>query len=191
MEGVLKSWAIPKGPSLNPEDKRLAVMVEDHPFDYRTFEGIIPPGNYGAGTVIVWDEGTYEPSEAEGSVKEQEKALLKQLNSGNLKIRLHGKKLNGDYALVRTKGMEENAWLLIKKNDEFASSKDVTKKDASVKSGKTIKQMSAGSTIKQSPGKTTTTKKNVSKKTATKKTASKNAVKKKSSPVKKKSAAAK
>ena len=186
MEGVLKSWAIPKGPSLNPEDKRLAVMVEDHPFDYRTFEGIIPPGNYGAGTVIVWDEGTYEPSEAEGSVKEQEKALLKQLNSGNLKIRLHGKKLNGDYALVRTKGMEENAWLLIKKNDEFASSKDVTKKDASVKSGKTIKQMSAGSTIKQSPGKTTTTKKNVTKKTATKKTASKNAVKKKSSPVKKK-----
>jgi len=79
MEGGLKSWAVPKGPSLNPVDKRLAMMVEDHPYYYRTFEGIIPEGNYGAGTVIVWDEGTYEALEP-GTKKEQEKSLLKLWN---------------------------------------------------------------------------------------------------------------
>src|SRR5215217_8446137 len=102
MAGVLKSWAVPKGPSLNPADKRLAMMVEDHPYDYRNFEGVIPAGNYGGGTVIVWDEGTYEPMETEGlNRKEQEKLLLKQLYSGNLKIRMHGKKIKGDYALFQ------------------------------------------------------------------------------------------
>ena len=142
MEGVLKSWAVPKGPSLNPDDKRLAMMVEDHPYDYRSFEGIIPKGNYGAGTVIVWDEGTYEPAEPnEGSIKQQEKILLKQLHGGNLKFRLKGKKLNGEYALVHIKGRDENAWLLIKKKDKYATTKDITKKGESVQSGKTIEQL--------------------------------------------------
>ena len=153
MEGVLKSWAVPKGPSLNPDDKRLAMMVEDHPYDYRSFEGIIPKGNYGAGTVIVWDEGTYEPAEpVEASLKQQEKILLKQLHEGNLKFRLKGKKLNGEYALVRIKGREENAWLLIKKKDKYATTRDITKKGESVQSGKTIEQV-AGSTASRKWGK--------------------------------------
>ena len=139
MENVLKSWAVPKGPSLNPADKRLAMQVEDHPYDYRNFEGVIPAGNYGGGTVIVWDEGTYEPMDAEGlSRKEQEKLLLKQLYSGNLKIRIHGKKIKGDYALFQMKGRGERSWILVKKNDEFASQEDITENDKSVKSGKTL-----------------------------------------------------
>jgi bifunctional non-homologous end joining protein LigD len=139
MQGVLKSWAVPKGPSLNPSDKRLAMHVEDHPYDYRNFEGVIPAGNYGGGTVIVWDEGTYEPMDAEGlSQKEQEKLLLKQLYSGNLKIRMHGKKIKGDYALFQMKGRGERSWILTKKNDEFASEEDITENEKSVKSGKTL-----------------------------------------------------
>src|SRR6201991_3619162 len=141
MEGVLKSWAVPKGPSTNPKDKRLAMMVEDHPYDYRSFEGIIPEGEYGGGTVIVWDEGTYEPIEEIKGKKEQEKHLLKQLKSGSLKIKLHGEKLEGEFALVKTHGMGDNAWLLIKHNDSYASVKDITKKDQSVLSGKTIADM--------------------------------------------------
>src|SRR5687768_5719985 len=114
LNGVLKSWAVPKGPSTDPKIKRLAMMVEDHPFDYKNFEGIIPMGEYGGGTVIVWDEGTYEPIEKIRGKKAQEKHLLEQLHSGSLKIMLHGSKLNGEYALVKTHGMGENGWLLIK-----------------------------------------------------------------------------
>jgi bifunctional non-homologous end joining protein LigD len=145
MESVLKSWAVPKGPSLDPKEKRLAMMVEDHPFDYRNFEGIIPKGEYGGGTVIVWDEGTYEPIESIKGKKAQEKHLLQQLKSGSLKIKLHGKKLEGEFALVKTQGMGENAWLLIKHKDEFASTKDITKLDKSVLSGKTIETMAKNS----------------------------------------------
>lgn len=141
MGGVLKSWAVPKGPSTNPQVKRLAMMVEDHPFDYRNFEGIIPQGEYGGGTVIVWDEGTYEPIEEIKGKKAQEKHLLKQLESGSVKIKLHGEKLEGEFALVKTHGMGENGWLLIKHKDDFASEKDITKKDKSILSGKTIEQM--------------------------------------------------
>ncbi|XZF12420.1 DNA ligase D [Chitinophagaceae bacterium MMS25-I14] len=141
MEGVLKSWAVPKGPSTDPKVKRLAMMVEDHPFNYRDFEGIIPKGEYGGGTVIVWDEGTYEPIGDIKGKKAQEAHLLKQLKSGSLKIRLHGRKLQGEYALVKTRGMGEHGWLLIKHNDEFAGTADITKMDKSVLSGKTIAQM--------------------------------------------------
>jgi bifunctional non-homologous end joining protein LigD len=141
MDGVLKSWAVPKGPSTDPKVKRLAMMVEDHPFDYRTFEGIIPQGQYGGGTVIVWDEGTYEPIENIKCKRAQEKHLLEQLKSGSVKIKIHGEKLEGEFALVKTHGMGDNAWLLIKHNDEFASKKDITKSDKSVVSGKTIETM--------------------------------------------------
>jgi DNA ligase D len=141
MNGVLKSWAIPKGPSTDPKTKRLAMMVEDHPFDYKNFEGIIPKGEYGGGTVIVWDQGTYEPIEKIRGKKAQEKYLLEQLHSGSLKIILHGSKLKGEYALVKTNGMGENGWLLIKHKDDYASTTDITKKDKSVLSEKTIKQV--------------------------------------------------
>ncbi|VXA97126.1 MULTISPECIES: DNA polymerase ligase N-terminal domain-containing protein [Chryseobacterium] len=122
MEGVLKSWAVPKGPSLNPEDKRLAMMVEDHPYDYKDFEGNIPEGNYGAGQVEIWDSGTYEPLE-ETSKLSDEKELLKELKAGSLKFILHGKKLKGEFALVKMKNAENNAWLLIKHKDKFAEEK--------------------------------------------------------------------
>jgi bifunctional non-homologous end joining protein LigD len=141
MEGVLKSWAVPKGPSLDPSVKRLAMMVEDHPYDYRNFEGIIPSG-YGAGTVIVWDEGTYKSSLLDSDdKKEQDKNLLQQLHKGNLKVTLHGKKLKGEFALVKTNRMGENSWLLIKHKDKYASQADILKKDKSVISNKTIEEV--------------------------------------------------
>lgn len=143
MHGVLKSWAVPKGPSMNPADKRLAMHVEDHPYDYKDFEGIIPKGNYGAGTVIVWDMGTYEPAEKTASAEEQEKLLLKEFHKGSLSIILKGKKLKGQFALVKTSGRGENAWLLIKKNDAQAKETDITKKNKSVISGKTVEQVAA------------------------------------------------
>jgi len=146
MEGVLKSWAVPKGPSTDPAVKRLAMKVEDHPYDYRTFEGIIPKGEYGGGTVIVWDAGTYEPIEGFQSKKEQEKHLLKQLKAGSLKVRLQGEKLQGEFALVKTQGMAENSWLLIKHKDEYASKKDITKNEKSVQSGKTLEEVKEPST---------------------------------------------
>jgi bifunctional non-homologous end joining protein LigD len=143
MEGVLKSWAVPKGPSLNPADKRLAMLVEDHPFDYKDFEGNIPEGNYGAGTVIVWDQGTYEPLEEVKTKSAQEKILLKGFHAGSLKFRLHGAKLRGEFVLVKTAKRAENAWLLIKHRDEFATQEDVTEEDQSVVSGKTLDEVAA------------------------------------------------
>ncbi len=148
MRGVLKSWAVPKGPSTDPSVKRLAMMVEDHPYDYRTFEGIIPKGQYGGGTVIVWDEGTYMPAgeNAKLSKKDAEKLLLSELHKGRLHFTMKGKKLKGEYSLVKTHGREENSWLLMKLKDKYASTADITKKDKSAVSGKTLKQVEATST---------------------------------------------
>lgn len=118
LKGVLKSWAVPKGPSLNPKDKRLAVMVEDHPLEYATFEGDIPAGNYGAGHVDVWDHGTYEPIDENGAAITPAE-FSRHLKDGSIKFRLSGKKLKGDFALVKMKNEEKN-WLLIKHNDKYA-----------------------------------------------------------------------
>jgi len=139
MDGVLKSWAVPKGPSLDPEIKRLAMMVEDHPYSYKDFEGNIPKGNYGAGNVIVWDNGTYEP--AEESNLTPEKQLLADLKKGHLRIVLKGKKLKGNFSLVQLKGKEENAWLLIKKEDQYADKADITLKNKSVISRRTLESL--------------------------------------------------
>lgn len=133
MEGVLKSWAVPKGPSLNPADKRLAMMVEDHPYDYKDFEGNIPEGNYGAGQVEVWDSGTYEPLD-DSSKLSDEKELLKELKAGSLKFILHGKKMKGEFALVKMKNTDNNAWLLIKHKDKFAKDSYDAEEDTSAKS---------------------------------------------------------
>ncbi|HLF52685.1 DNA polymerase ligase N-terminal domain-containing protein [Flavobacterium sp.] len=140
LDGVLKSWAIPKGPSMNPEEKRLAIMVEDHPYNYKDFEGTIPEGNYGAGTVIVWDNGTYTPSEEKykGSV---ENKLKEDLDEGHLSFILKGKKLKGEFSLVKFKGKQDNAWLLIKKDDPYATDDDILKKDKSVISNATLESL--------------------------------------------------
>lgn len=117
VEGILKSWAVPKGPSLDPSDKRLAIQVEDHPFAYRTFEGIIPEGSYGAGEVKIWDKGTYTATGAT-SRQESEHLMLKGLEEGHLNFILHGQKLHGAYSLIRLRGDRSKQWLLIKKRNE-------------------------------------------------------------------------
>ena len=142
LDGVLKSWAVPKGPSLDPSVKHLAMMVEDHPFDYRNFEGVIAEGGYGAGKVIVWDTGFYHSTES-AERKKSEELLRAGLEKGDMKFVLKGKKLKGEFALVKMKGgrMPPNAWLLIKKKDEFATTEDVLKQDRSAISGKKLEEM--------------------------------------------------
>jgi bifunctional non-homologous end joining protein LigD len=150
MEGVLKSWAVPKGPSLDPRDKRLAMQVEDHPVSYFDFEGIIPEGNYGAGTVMVWDVGTWEPLSPETvngkylPASDSEAAAM--LKKGDFKFRLHGRRLNGDFALIHMKarrpGAKGTEWLLIKKHDAYATEGfDIDQYDTSILSGKTMAQI--------------------------------------------------
>lgn len=150
MDGVLKSWAVPKGPSLDPADKRLAMQVEDHPVSYFDFEGIIPEGNYGAGTVMVWDVGTWQPLSPETkngkylpATEAEAEAMLKK---GDLKFRLDGKRLKGDFALVHIKarrpGSKGTEWLLIKKHDdEVREPFDIDGYETSVLSNKTMAQI--------------------------------------------------
>jgi bifunctional non-homologous end joining protein LigD len=149
MEGVLKSWAIPKGPSLDPTDKRLAMQVEDHPVSYFDFEGTIPEGNYGGGTVMVWDAGTWvplSPVPVKGEyVPGTEKEAAAMLAKGDLKFRLKGRRLNGDFALVHIKGRagsKGNEWLLIKKKDDrVVAGFDIEAYDTSILTDRTMEQI--------------------------------------------------
>jgi bifunctional non-homologous end joining protein LigD len=142
--GVLKSWAVPKGPSLNPADKHLAVMVEDHPLDYISFEGVIPEGNYGAGTVMIWDQGTYCTIDTCDREAEEEE-MRAMLAKGHISFILNGQKLHGRWNLVKmARSREENAWLLMKADDEFATTDDVTQEDRSAASGRTMEEIRDG-----------------------------------------------
>jgi len=124
-EGAMLSWAIPKGPSLDPAVRRLAMQTEPHPVDYNAFEGVIPEGEYGGGTVMIWDHGTWEPeSPSPLTARGRQELVARSLAKGQLKFRLHGKKLRGSWVLVRTRGPRQ--WLLIKHRDEAASSDDLT-----------------------------------------------------------------
>ena len=190
MEGVLKSWAVPKGPSYDPSVKRLAMMTEDHPYDYAAFEGVIPAGNYGGGNVIIWDQGTWEFIEPGDDP-------VKALESGKLTFRLNGKKMFGEWALVKIRGKsgsdKGNEWLLLKHRDQFANDRvDVTElAPRSVVSNKTVEEMGGAdaniceSNRKASSRKVQTLASQLKKKPAAKKTTKKTTAKKKATTTKK------
>jgi DNA ligase D-like protein (predicted 3'-phosphoesterase) len=141
--GALKSWAVPKGPSTNPKDKRLAMQTEDHPLDYANFEGVIPEGQYGAGPVIVWDTGTYHNlTEKDG----REVSVKEAVESGHVKVWLEGKKISGGYALTRVGDGKKARWILVKMNDEAADArrKPVKTQPESVLSGRTVEKLKSG-----------------------------------------------
>jgi bifunctional non-homologous end joining protein LigD len=141
LDGVMKSWAVPKGPSLDPSVKRLAMEVEDHPISYNTFEGTIPEGEYGGGTVMIWDRGTYDAEDGGGA-----QSLREGYARGDLKFVLNGKRLSGSWVLVRMKRPGRPQWLLIKHNDESANPNVdiVAKETTSVVSKKTMEQIAEG-----------------------------------------------
>ena len=150
LDGVMKSWAVPKGPSVDPSVKRLAMQVEDHPIDYNTFEGTIPKGEYGGGTVMLWDRGTYS-SDTATSADEEEDVLREQLRHGDLKITFHGERLHGSFALIRMKYSRDSSssskpqWLLIKHRDEYASKDDIVAENmTSVDTGRTMEEIAEG-----------------------------------------------
>lgn len=149
VDGALKSWAVPKGPSLLSGDPRLAVRVEDHPIAYGSFEGVIPKGNYGAGTVMIWDAGTYT-ERSSVTRDDSEITLRKGLEEGHITFILEGEKLKGEFALVKIKknGAEENAWLLVKKHDQFASRNDISKEDRSAKTGRSMAEIATEAVAK-------------------------------------------
>jgi DNA ligase D-like protein (predicted 3'-phosphoesterase) len=136
VDGVLASWAIPKGPSTNPKDKRMARRTEDHPLEYETFEGVIPEGEYGAGGVVVWDRGTY--------TNDSDHDMAESIQRGHLSFSLHGQKLHGGYALTRMRRGKDEAWLLVKRNDEDADARrnPVRSQPESVLSGRTLDELS-------------------------------------------------
>ena len=155
LDGVMKSWAVPKGPSLDPSVKRLAIHVEDHPIEYNEFEGTIPEGEYGGGTVMVWDRGTYTSA---GGSTDPEADLREGYRRGDLKVVLRGKRLKGSWVLVRTRGWgaaknRKNQWLLIKHRDDAADpdSDPVEEHVTSVKSGRTMEEIAEGKPAKRSP----------------------------------------
>lgn len=150
LEGVMKSWAVPKGPSLDPSVKRLAMQVEDHPIEYNTFEGTIPQGEYGGGTVMLWDRGTYIADPAMSAGKSDEAAVQAGYDRGDLKVVLHGERMRGSWVLVRTRfgagrSSAKPSWLLIKHRDAFAEPGSDIVADAvtSVESGRTMDEITA------------------------------------------------
>ncbi|MEX2110332.1 MAG: DNA ligase D [Gemmatimonadaceae bacterium] len=150
LDGVMKSWAVPKGPSMDPSVKRLAMQVEDHPIDYNTFEGTIPKGEYGGGTVMLWDRGTYT-SDVTTSPDAEEDAIREELKRGDLKITFHGGRLKGSFALIRMKFSRDGSsspkpqWLMIKHRDEHATTEDVVVENmTSVETGRTMEEIASG-----------------------------------------------
>jgi DNA ligase D-like protein (predicted 3'-phosphoesterase) len=137
-KGVLKSWAVPKGPSMDPKVKRLAIPTEDHPMEYADFEGVIPEGHYGAGTVIVWDSGTYQ------NTKDDDSSLAKNIKDGHVTINLKGSKLMGNFALIKTKrGGKHPQWLFFKMKDDYAKegSEITSESPNSSKTGRSLSEV--------------------------------------------------
>jgi DNA ligase D-like protein (predicted 3'-phosphoesterase) len=145
-DGVLKSWVVPKGPSTDPGEKRLALPTEDHPLDYADFEGVIPKGHYGAGAIMIWDRGSYRNLKADQDDSEPEKAISEQIDDGHVTVWLNGDKLKGGYALIRTDLGDEERWLLIKMDDDEADARrNPTSTEAdSVASGRSIDDIHDG-----------------------------------------------
>jgi DNA ligase D-like protein (predicted 3'-phosphoesterase) len=154
VDGVLRSWAVPKGPSTDPSVKRLAIPTEDHPLAYADFEGLIPEDEYGGGTVLVWDRGSYRNlKEAEGD-EEEPKSVSQQLEEGHATIWLQGKKISGGYALIRTGKGDDSRWLLIKMDDEKADARrnPTSTEPHSVKTGRTLDEIREAAGAKEDTG---------------------------------------